>query len=548
MNARPLVLLSLGLLAAMVKTQARLVASLGPEDGVTANHCVDLDGDGRAELVLVGGDGSVRVFGLDGEALRQRARLVLPDPDACLFAFADVDGKAGSEVVTAGPNGVLGFALRGDAFADPLSLVPRTRFRLRTGKPAPSSFVRDLNGDGRADLVIPGAQDNEVWLRQAGDAPAFVRALSLPSNAVIEHSGRGAGLHATLRSAVRIPPLDVVDLNGDGRLDLRLRAGSRFGFRLQGAGGAFADLKEVDLSLFRDTTPQATVTLGATAALSDNSALESRDLDGDGIPDYVVVHRRKVWVFLADKNGPQFENASEIKAVAEDVTATLLVDLDADARADLLLLRVQIPTAAQLALSLVRSLSIDVHALGYKNEGRAGASSFASAPAWRRTITLSVPPLLTLFEQQDDLAERLFAILDKVRFRARGAFTGKGARDLLRASDDGAMLEVWPGVGEVGEGAAQARAEKQLADILFRGDDTTFDLDRLFLLLDGYLAGERAATLRDARPLATLPVRPRGAFTLADLLAADLDGDGRDEAVAVYRDGKGGKVFDVLRY
>lgn len=534
--------------------QARIVASLAPEQPVAAYRCVDLDGDGRSELVLVGDDGKLTAWTLEEGKLRARASLALPDPDACLCAFEDLDGKPGAEVVVAHRGGVIVFALRDDSFGSGQVVEKRAAFRLRTGRPELSPFVRDLNGDGRADLVLPGARENEVWLRDPGDPLTFTRALSVPSDAGIVHTSRAVGLHQEMASRISVPPLDTADLNGDGRLDLRLEADSRFGYRLQGADGSFGEVRETDLSLFQDTTPRGTVTLGATAALSDTTRLTSRDLDGDRIPDYVIVHRRKVWVFLASASGPQFETPHDVKAVAEDVTATLLVDLDADARADLLLLRVQVPSAAALALGLVRSIDVDLHAVGYRNQGKAddgtreGTGVFAPTPAWRRTVTLRVPPLLSLFEQQEDLAQRFLSILDKVRFAARGEFDGEALRDVVRASEDGKTLELWPGVGDAGDGAVTARGEKALAEVLFQVEDTVFDLDRLFLLLDGFLSGERAATRVGATATATLATRARPEFTLADLIAGDLDGDGRDEVIASYRDVRAGRVFDVVRW
>jgi hypothetical protein len=534
-------------LSALAAAQPRVRASLRAEQVPVITRCIDLDGDRRAELVLVDAQGNVGIYALHGEDVRQRATFALAEPDACLLACADVDGAPGAEVVVATRSGVHAYGLGDDGFAPARTLTERARLRLRTGRPLASSFARDLNGDGRADLVLPGVRDNEIWLRASTPELTFARALTVPSDADIEHIANPLGLHSTLASRVRVPPLATVDLNGDGRLDLRVRTGTRLGYRLQGDGGAFGALREVDLALFQDTTPRATVTLGATAALSDTTKLESRDLDGDRIPDYVVAHRRKVWVFLAGPNGPQFETARDVKAVADDVTATALVDLDADARADLLLLRVQLPSAAQLALALVGELDIDVHAVGYRNEGRAAGNLFAATPAWRRTVTLRVPPVLSLFERQEELAERLFAVVDKVRFAARGSFDALPGRDLVRSSDDGAVLELWQ--GSAGDDAGmQARSDQALSEVLFAGDDPVFTLDRLFVLLDSYLARERAATLPGSAPAATLATRARDQFTLVDLFAGDLDGDGRDEVVAAYRHSAGARTFDVIGF
>lgn len=97
--------------------QARVVASLVPDRPTTAYRCVDLDGDGRAELVFIADDGTLTAWGLKDEAMQLRASLALPEPDACLFDFADVDGNAGAEVVVAHRAGVFAFALRDGAFA-----------------------------------------------------------------------------------------------------------------------------------------------------------------------------------------------------------------------------------------------------------------------------------------------------------------------------------------------------------------------------------------------------------------------------------------------
>src|SRR5690606_26980353 len=125
------------------------------------------------------------------------------------------------------------------------------------------------------------------------------------------------------------PQPDTEDLDGDGRRDLISRDGSRWSFHLQRADGTFAPPVTVDLEQFQDTTPRATIELGATAVLGDRQLLQRGDLDGDGIADFVIVHRRKVWTFQSGRDGPQFTRA-RTQVTAEDTTAMLLVDLDED--------------------------------------------------------------------------------------------------------------------------------------------------------------------------------------------------------------------------
>jgi hypothetical protein len=522
--------------------EARVVATLGSDalanSPLAVMHAADLDGDGRAELATIDEAGATIAWQLDGTTLRARARLTLAEPQHCLVAFADVDGKPGAELLALSRAGAFAHALGSEGFAAPMALLPRTRLTLRTGKPQLSSFARDLNGDQRVDLVVPERTQSALWVRGAGEGLTFTRALTLPTNASIEHTATGNGLQSTLASSVRIPALDVVDLDGDGRLDLRTSADERFAYRLQGADASFGALQELDLKLFRDTTPRADLQLGGTATVSDQTRLETRDLDGDARPDYVITHRRKLWVFLANAQGPQFTQAQDIKAVAEDITLPLLLDLDQDARPDLLLIRLQVPSEATLALGLVKSFDVDVHALGYRNERGANAAAdarvFAATPAWRRTVTLRVPPLLSLMERQDELLGRVLAIVDQARLVARGEVDGDAPADLVRIGGDGAALELWRGVGNPDPLVARARIEQRVAELLFTEPDTVFDIDRGLRVLDSWVAGTLAAGT-DAKPAATLALRPREQFELLELALADLDGDGRAEALLTYR-------------
>jgi hypothetical protein len=343
-----------------------------------------------------------------------------------------------------------------------------------------------------------------------------------------------------------IPQLETADLDGDGKPDLLTRDGTRHAFHLQTAAGTFAEPIVVDLAQFVDSTPKATVELGSTLVAGDRQLLQRGDIDGDGMPDYVIAHRRKVWTFLAGKDGPQFTHA-RTQAVAEDVTAMLLVDLDDDQRVDLLTFQVQLPGIGALLLGLVQSIDLDIKAVGYKSENGA----FANLPAWRRTVTLRIPPVLTLLGQQEELVQRFLDIVGKTRLGVRGAFTGQGADDLALVRSDGSAVELFA-AATAPTTLDSAEGRRTLRRLLFEDPETVFDLDRVFALVSGFvdqLSGSRAG---DGEPLRTLPLRDPAQWRLVDLMAAPFDDTPGAELVAVYTaadgDDDAARVYDLLTW
>src|SRR5262249_52865781 len=151
-----------------------------------------------------------------------------------------------------------------------------------------AEIARDVNGDGRPDLVVPRGEDCELWLNSGVDPqtrlPVFTRTASF--HVALERSvaTRAEALSDVLESSFRIPALRIEDVNGDGRRDLCVESGKTRTWSLQRADGSFPAEPDVtlDLSTFRDTTPEATVELGRTLAGGDDQRLETRDLDGDG--------------------------------------------------------------------------------------------------------------------------------------------------------------------------------------------------------------------------------------------------------------------------
>ncbi|MCB9877657.1 MAG: VCBS repeat-containing protein [Planctomycetes bacterium] len=566
MNKRRPLLSSLALLApfAAAHAQASPPAAartlLRFETRDVVEHLLgDTDGDGTVELLLVecGANaraGAVRRFDLaagggEGEAtLTERGHVPLPDAAHTLFALADLLPTPGIEVVVADGRGLScgGWQL-GDEPAQATTLVRRARFDLRVDRPRRSPFVLDLNGDDRLDLMLPTLTGVRPYLQQPGDAevPQFLAMQELPvsSRARIEEGPDDLDRETT--GNINVPQIQTEDLNGDGRPDLVTRQGRVHKFHLQEKTGSFAAPIVLDLEQFVDSTPRATIDLGATLVASDRQMLSRGDINGDGIPDHVIGHRRKIWTFLADANGPQFERA-RTQALAEDRTAMVVVDVDDDGKADLLTFRVDVPSTATLILGLVRSTDIDADVAVYPSDG----TGFERTPKYRRRLTLRVPAILSLLGRQDELIERAMAIFQKVRINSRGAFrSAPGTEDLVLVTADNKAIELFTGVAAQ-PGLDSPEMKRELRRLLFEDENTVFDLDRLFALLSGLFDELSKRVLGDRQSVASLALRDPEQWKLIELLVGDLDGAPGDELVAVYRSEADEKVraYDVLAW
>ena len=333
-------------------------------------------------------------------------------------------------------------------------------------------------------------------------------------------------------------------MNGDGRPDLLTRTGDVRAFHMQRVDGTFADPITIDITQFVDSTPKAAMDLGTTAVLSDAQLMQRGDINGDGIPDHVIAHRRKIWTFLGDSSGPQFQKA-RTQAVADDVTALLLVDLDRDKSDDLLTFRVQLPSLASIVLGLVQSIDIDVRAIGYQSE----QDGFASTPKWRRTVTIRVPPLLSLLSRQDELIERFTGLVSKARISTRGEFVSKGQSDLALVTADNSAIELFLNVPEAPQMNSD-EGSKMLGKLLFEDDNTLFDLERVFGLLSGFLDQLNDQTVGARKASKSLPLRNATKWLLSDLDVGEFDGLPGKELLLTYHSVEDPELrtYDVISF
>ncbi len=527
--------------------------SFTPEFEVSGYVTGDVDGDGRDEIVVAGTAGEVRVWrGDDGGALTgPGGALTLPDPARSLLALVQLRPEdPGLTLLTLGPRGLMAYPASSGAApaARGVELAKGARFLLRVGAPRFANIARDVNADGRIDVIVPSGGHCEIWLQSAGGTIAtFTKAARVVVDLRRETRSRREALTDVLESAFYVPDLRFEDVNGDGRDDLIVRDGDLRAYHLQAADGRFPESPtvQVELDKFRDTTPAGDLRLGRTLAGGDRQTMESRDLTGDGIPDHVIAHRRKVWVFHGTSAGPQFQNPAAVLKVADDVTAVLLARIDDDDLPDLALIRIQVPSVAGLLRGLLAEWSVDIGAVGYAN---AGAKGFARTPAWRGELSVTLPAILGVMRDPDALIKRFEDAAGSFRQTLKGDLDGDGREDLALVGGAGegprqGRIDAWLGVAGSDDTAG---VERVLSEVLFEGDGKDWVLDDVFDWIAG-LGDEMAASATDGRDAdAAADLRPRASHRQIGVQLARLDGQ-RAHAVVRYADRTTGRtVFDVL--
>ena len=523
--------------------QPVLLQSLDLGSDIAAYRLADLTGDGRPELVSTSTGGGVSTWGpgAGGRYFAPEAlgHWELAQPTYTLLDLAAVTDAERMELVVLSPEGL---ALHvadasGSLAGEPTWLSRRARFGLRVGVPTFAPFAQDVNRDGRPDVVLPGGEECELWLNEGpaedSPVPVFRRAARIRVEVQRWGSHASRNLSNVLESSFAVPGLQTRDVNGDGRPDLLVIEGQRRAFHLQAEDGSFPDeaTTRLDLAIFRDETGSSGVKPGQSLSLEGGATFSIRDLDGDEIPDYVIAHRRKVWVFLGSTAGPQFTAPSTILKAAEDVTALTVLELDDDGRPDLLLMKLQVPTIATLVRGLIGEWDVSIKAAGYRN---IGAGSFETEARWKSSVVLRLPAIVSILKDPTALLERFESLEDRFRVARWGELEGDGAQDLALVSEDRRRVDIWFGGRGLGAREGGLDADGALRELLFDERNRVFDLDQALVWIGGLAEREVALRTGGRKPDTAIELRPTAAAAFTSLDLADLDGDGRDEVVLGY--------------
>ena len=540
---------SLGLILAAAQTEPTAPAA----SFVTAPGVASLElaraGD-RERLIVIGADGRVAVVPLaiaeessDGaeQVVFGEAELVgptLPNPERCLFTFAPATEGADADLWFTDPRGFHRFQSTEAGFAaESERILRRADFDLLTGMPRSAPLLRDIDGDGRPDLSLPGLDAVGLYWNRTED----------PASVVFE-SGGAIGVRTSLgnefedsdlsfrvRSSLVVPQLELEDLNGDGQADLIVQEPTRVAYHLGNPESGFGEEADVvlDLTLFRDNeTRRSSLNAGGALELAADATVERRDLNGDGLPDYVVFQGRKLWTFLGRPTGPQFSEPSTILKSAEPITVVVFFDLDADERPELVLLRLEIPTLPSLFLGLFSEFDVPVHAGAYRalENGKFEARPFRS-----RQLRLRLPPILSVIRDPYALLQKFRGATKRFRDTQSADLDGDGQDELLLLSEARDRLDIYPGRGTQTQVLGQAEIEALLREQLFESEGDVWDTDRLIGLVGDVAAKQVRSKTEGQAPVATIHMDLRKGRSLRDLYVPDANGDGAAELILAYR-------------
>jgi hypothetical protein len=263
--------------------------------GVDANRALlaDVDEDGHLDLVSLTVDGPFIHLGRGDGTFRAPAFLAGATRfDAAVTADVNGDGIPDLVGMGNGPAAVVAFLGRGAEAFDPG--VTTTLEESVYGRVFAAG---DLNGDGRADLVV-------TRLVSTGTANGFVRTFL--------SAGDGTFVPGPEVAVGTVSAVALARVDGDAHLDLLVGSGDTLKVLRGNGDGTFQ-------------TPAASPMGGSV------SGLATGDLDGDGALDVVVAQGSTVSVLLGNGDGTF---RAPISAPVPQVRAVAVVDLDLDGHLD----------------------------------------------------------------------------------------------------------------------------------------------------------------------------------------------------------------------
>ena len=267
-------------------------------------------------------------------------------------------------------------------------------------------FSRDINGDGNEDFIIPGSGNLAVYI--ADGKKDFNEPMTIATNNRIRTSLQTNELERQVGQRVRIPLMEVRDVNNDGLNDLISRTEEKLDVFIanelnqlpfEASPSYSVDITEIEERLGEfDIDNLDFYNLTGVLALTHEELLE--DVNGDQIDDLVLREGGKVSLFKGTTDGMNFEKPLQVLRSGGNVLSTFLYDENEDGLKDLWLWRVEPVSVGDIFLWLALSGSIAVEAFIYPNDGE----RFSRRPSRKLTVNMRFPSVIRLATSLQQLA------------------------------------------------------------------------------------------------------------------------------------------------
>lgn len=369
----------------------------------------DMDGDGDLDLLRIDTAGvALRRLGANGEyAAEDEHLLEWPGPDLG-WHLADVDGDGATDLLllVAGHTLVQHSVTDEGHFDDGTVLLEQSKGHLPRGvRRVPC--LRDIDGDGRLDAVLPGLGQYLIHMGSAEglDSEPIVVAFE----ARIEYSfGGRERVDGRFGEAVTVPWFSLRDIDGDGTLDLISETHDQVLFHLARPTLSTQPSWRLDLDALRDELEETVLDLDdLLRSVSQRVSWRIDDLDNKAPHDLIIQQAGSFRVYLGGATGDIERPPDLLLKSSGSVLHYTVRDVLGDPLPELQIIRGDIISLADVLRLLAVPGALDFDVFTYENSG----GNFARKPTRRTRITLEIPRLLAFFERlesmQDELRERI---------------------------------------------------------------------------------------------------------------------------------------------
>jgi hypothetical protein len=510
----------------------------------------DANGDSRLDLIQVDSEGFGYRFMLEDGSYPIDFDAYLAWPASNLaWDISDLDGDGAHEVITLtaegevrswkpGPSGEFG---DGRLHISARSYLPNGINRMY--------FVRDVDGNGLADLALPAAGRFHIHLQEPGGGwkPSF----ELEYAADITYlMGDPDGLEGEFGQTLRIPWFEMDDIDGNGTIDLVSVSDERADFHL-----ALPELSSTP-SWSLDLMPASQGGARNRREFDLDDLLSNFDLgvrwqiqeiDGKAPRDLLVQEGRTIKVYHGGSVTGVSPSADQVLKVSGNLVQFLVHDVTGSKLPDLQLFRAEKIGVDRAIRWLVLPGNLEFELFTYENTD----GMFSRKPTRRNTVALKIPRLLTLLEDLDGI-ETEFQRQSEIPARTLDLDGDGKSDDVLDITDQkirfyrGCAPELDESLSILRAGSGGASMEEFLLEDFEQmpdGESKTIDLGG-YADWSFYPWESIRESTRGIEPFSESPISPPGATY--NIQVVDLTGNGRQDVVIWTRPAGGDRLIYLL--